>query len=355
MYLNALNIVYGLSRIKKLLFVFKTAERAWQASAGKILQLDFNGESIKEALKLREIVDPKKEWERLEKLNIKTISLFEKSYPKLLKEISSSPILLYLKGNADLLHEKCLGVVGTRTPSGYGRATVDILVPQLVESGLTIVSGLAQGIDALTHMAILKCGGKTIGVLGCGVDQIYPRMNEPLAIEMLKKDNLILSEYPAGTEAFKQNFPARNRIIAGLSLGTLVIESKIDGGALITAKQALEANREVFAVPGPITNTTSAGTNKLLQDGAKVVLCAEDVLQELNLKKLSTKEKIAVSLDKLTDEEKTIVNLIQTEPAHIDKIIQITKLKPHVVSSTLTGLELNGYIKNMGGQTYTIN
>ena len=354
LWLNALNIVYGLSRIKKLLFIFKTAERAWNAPAGKILQLDFNGESIKEALAKRETVNPKAEWEKLEKLNIKTISFFEKSYPKLLKEISSSPILLYLKGNADLLHEKCLGVVGTRTPSGYGRATVDILVPQLVESGLTIVSGLAQGIDALTHMATLKCGGKTIGVLGCGVDQIYPRMNEPLAIEMLKKDNLILSEYPAGTEAFKQNFPARNRIIAGLSLGTLVIESKIDGGALITAKQALEANREVFAVPGPITNTTSAGTNKLLQDGAKVVLCAEDVLQELNLKKLSTKEKIEIDLNKFTEEEKNIVNLIQTEPAHIDKIIQITKLKPHVVSSLLTGLELNGYIKNMGGQIYTL-
>ncbi len=353
-YLNALNIVYGLSRIKKLLAVFKTAERAWQAPAGKILRLDFNGESIKEALKLRETVDPKKEWERLEKLNIKTISFFEKSYPKLLKEISSPPILLYLKGNVDLLKEKCVAVVGTRTPSGYGRAAVDMLVPQLAEAGLTIVSGLAQGIDALTHLATLKCGGKTIGVLGCGVDQVYPKMNEPLATEMLKKNNLIISEYPAGTEAFRQNFPARNRIIAGLSLGTLVIESKIDGGALITAKQALEANREVFALPGPITYATSAGTNKLLQEGAKVVLSAEDILQELNLKKLTAQEKIKTNLDKLSPEEKSIVSLIQVEPAHIDKITQITKLKPQVVSAVLTGLELNGYIKNMGGQTYTL-
>ena len=353
-YINALNIVYGLSRIKKLLKVFRTAERAWQAPAGKILRLDFNGESIKEALAQRETVNPKTEWEKLEKLNIKTISFFEKSYPKLLKEISSSPILLYLKGNADLLKEKSIAVVGTRTPSSYGRAAVDMLVPQLVESGLTIVSGLAQGIDALTHMATLKYGGKTIGVLGCGVDQIYPRMNEPLAIEMLKKNNLILSESPAGTEAFKQNFPARNRIIAGLSLGTLVIESKADGGALITAKQALEANREVFAVPGPITYATSAGTNKLIQEGAKVVLCAEDILQELNFKKLTAQEKIKVNLDKLSPEEKSIVNLIQVEPAHIDKIIQITKLKPHVVSAVLTGLELNGFIKNTGGQNYTL-
>ncbi len=353
-FLNALNITFGLSRIKKLLQVFKTAEKAWQAPAGKILQLDFNGESIKEALAKREAINPKLEWAKLEKLNIKTISFFEKSYPKLLKEISSPPILLYLRGNTDLLKEKSIGVVGTRTPSSYGRAAVDMLVPQLSGWGLTIVSGLAQGIDALAHLATLKCGGKTIGVLGCGVDEIYPKMNEPVAAEMLKRNNLIVSEYPIGTEAFKQNFPARNRIIAGLSLGTLVIESKIDGGALITAKHALEANREVFALPGPITHATSAGTNKLLQDGAKVVLCAEDILQELNLKKLSAEEKIRVNLDKLTAEEKSIVSLIQTEPTHIDKIIQITKLKPHVVSSVLTGLELNGFIKNTGGQIYVL-
>ncbi|MBI4119097.1 MAG: DNA-protecting protein DprA, partial [Parcubacteria group bacterium] len=197
-------------------------------------------------------------------------------------------------------------------------------------------------------------GGKTIGVLGCGLDQIYPKMNEPIAKEMLAKNNLIVSEYPVGTPALRQNFPARNRIIAGLSLGTLVIESKADGGALITAKQALEANREVFALPGPITYPTAAGTNKLIQEGAKVILTAEDILQELNLKVLTGEEKIKVNLDKLSADEKNMVSLIQKEPAHIDKIIQITKLKPHVVSSTLTGLELKGFIKNTGGQIYTL-
>lgn len=353
-YLNALVVVFGLARIKKLLQIFKTAERAWCAPAGKILKLDFNGESIKEALEQREKIDPQAEWEKLQKHNIKTVSFFEKAYPKLLKEISSPPVLLYLKGNADLLKEKSIGVVGTRTPSGYGRAAVDMLVPQLAETGLIIVSGLAQGIDALTHMATLKCGGKTIGVLGCGLDQVYPLMNMPLAQEMLKKDNLIVSEYPVGTPALKQNFPARNRIIAGLSLGTLVIESKEDGGALITAKQALESNREVFALPGPITQPTSRGTNKLIQEGAKVVLAAEDILQELNLKALTAKDKIKFNLDKLSAEEKTIVDLIQTEPVHIDKIIQTTKLKPHVVGSVLTGLELKGYIKNTGGQIYIL-
>ena len=263
-------------------------------------------------------------------------------------------MLLYLKGNTDLLKEKSLAVVGTRTPSSYGRAIVDDLVTKLAETGLVIVSGLAQGIDALAHMATLKANGKTIAVLGCGVDLVYPLMNIPIAKEILNKNGLILSEYPAGTGALKQNFPARNRIIAGLSLGTLVIESKIDGGALITAQQALESNRDVFALPGPINLPTCAGTNKLLREGAKVVLCVEDVLQEFNLKELKGKEKIEMNLDKLSGNEKDIIDLILAEPAHIDKIIQTTKLKPHVVSAVLTGLELKGFIKNTGGQIYTI-
>lgn len=354
-YLNALNIAFGLSRIKKLIKVFRTAEHAWNTPAGKILVMDFERESIREALKKRETIDPKKEWEKLEELDIKTISFFEKTYPPLLKEISSAPILLYLKGNPDLLKEKCLAVVGTRTPSSYGRMVVEDLVSKLAETGLVIVSGLAQGIDALAHMATLKANGKTIAVLGCGVDSVYPLMNIPIAKEIINKKGLILSEYPIGTGALKQNFPARNRIIAGLSLGTFVVESKINGGALITAQQALESNREVFAPPGPINLPTCAGTNKLIHDGAKVVLCLEDVLQEFNLKELKGKEKIEMNLDKLSENEKTIINFIIAEPAHIDKIIQTSKLKPHVVSSTLTGLELKGFIKNTGGQMYTIS
>ena len=354
-YLNALNIAFGLSRIKKLIKVFRTAERAWHAPAGKFLALNFDGESIREAIKRRETIDPKKEWGKLEKLDIKTISFFEKTYPPLLKQISSAPMLLYLKGNTDLLKEKSLAVVGTRTPSSYGRAVVEDLVIKLAETGLVIVSGLAQGIDALAHMATLKANGKTIAVLGCGVDQIYPLMNIPIAKEILEKNGLILSEYPIGTSALKQNFPARNRIIAGLSLGTLVIESKINGGALITAQQALESNRDVFALPGPINLPTCAGTNKLLREGAKVVLCIEDILQEFNLKELKGKEKIEMNLDKLSGDEKTVIDLILAEPAHIDKIIQTTKLKPNVVSAVLTGLELKGFIKNTGGQNYTIS
>ncbi len=353
LWLNALNIVYGLARIKKLLKVFRTAERAWKAPTGKILQLDFNGESIKEALAQREIVNPKTEWEKLEKLNIKTISFFEKSYPKLLKEISSAPILLYLKGNVELLHEKSLGVVGTRTPSSYGRACVETLVEKLSGAGLVIVSGLAQGIDALAHLATLKANGKTIAVIGSGLNQIYPRMNLPLSENIIKNNGLIVSEYPLDTPAFKQNFPARNRIIAGLSLGTLVIESKEDGGALITAKQALENNREVFAVPGPINQPTNIGTNKLIREGAKAVLCIEDVLQELNINTQPNGQK-TINLELLNENEKLAVELIMQEPAHIDKITQITKLKAHIVSSMLTGLELKGVIKNIGGQIYTL-
>ena len=352
--MNALNIVFGLTRIKKLVKTFGSAEKSWRAPASKILKLDFNGESIKEALAQREKINPQEEWAKLQKLNIQTVSFFEKSYPKLLKQISSPPILLYLKGNASLMNEKCLAVVGTRTPSSFGRTNVEMLVPKICEAGLVVVSGLAQGIDALTHTATLKASGKTIGVLGCGVDQVYPLMNESLAREMLIKNNLIVSEYPIGTPALKQNFPARNRIIAGLSLGTLVVESKEDGGALITAKQALEANREVFALPGPINLPTAVGTNKLIREGAKIVLCAEDIFTELNIKEITAKEKLKINLTNFSENEKNIIAVVELEPAYIDKIIQATKLKPHVVSAVLTGLELKGYIKNTGGQIYTL-
>lgn len=354
LWLNALNLTFGLARVKKLLKTFGSAQKAWRASNAKVLELDFDGESIREILKRKENVDPQEEWNRLAKENIQTISFYQKEYPPLLKEISSAPLLLYLKGNTDLLPEKSLAVVGTRTPSSYGRLAVDMLVDKLAMAGLVIVSGLAQGIDALAHAATLKAGGKTIAVLGCGLDQIYPKMNEPLAQEIIKNSGLIVSEYPLATPALKQNFPARNRIVGGLALGVLVIESKENGGALITAQQALENNREVFALPGPINQPTCIGTNKLIQDGAKLVMSAEDILQELNIKEMSAAEKIQINLETLPEDEKMIVILIQTEPIHIDKITQTVKLKPHVVSSTLTSLELKGLIKNIGGQMYTI-
>ncbi|MBI4120142.1 MAG: DNA-protecting protein DprA [Parcubacteria group bacterium] len=354
LYLNAINIVFGLQRIRKLLKTFGSAERAWQAPAGRILELGFDTESIKAALKKKESLDPQAEWQKLEAQNIKIISFGDKNYPTLLKETASPPLLLYLRGNGDLLKEKSLAVVGTRAPSSYGRLAVDILIPHLAEAGLTIVSGLAQGIDALVHGATLKANGLTIAVLGSGVDHIYPAMNLPLANDILNKNGLIMSEFPLGTRALKQNFPARNRIIAGLSLGTVVIESKIAGGALITARHALENNREVFALPGPINLPTAAGTNRLIQQGAKVVLAASDILEELNIKELSAKEKLVLSLDKLSGEEKTIVEFVQKEPAHIDKIIQTVKLNPQAVTAVLTQLELKGIVKNMGGQIYTI-
>lgn len=354
MWINAVNIVFGLQRIRKLLKTFGSAERAWCAPASRILELGFEAESIKAALKKREGIDPQAEWQKLEAQNIKVIAFGDKNYPPLLKETASPPLLLYLRGNTDLLKEKTLAAVGTRAPSSYGRLAVDTLIPYLAEAGLVIASGLAQGIDALVHAATLKAGGKTIAVLGSGVDHIYPTMNLPLANDILAKNGLILSEFPLGTRALKQNFPARNRIIAGLSLGTLVIESKVAGGALITARHALENNREVFALPGPINLPTAAGTNKLIQQGAKVVLAASDILEELNIKELSAQEKLVLNLDKLSSDEKMIVEIIQKEPAHIDKIIQTVKLNSQAVTVALTQLELKGIIKNMGGQTYTL-
>lgn len=353
-WLNALNIVFGLSRIRKLLSVFGSAQKAWQAPLSKLSALNFESESLKEILIKQETTDPQLEWQKLDQANVQTIILGSKDYPKLLKEISSPPWLIYCKGNKSLLNQTCLAVVGTRTPSSYGRLVVDLLIKDLIPADLVIVSGLAQGIDALVHQATLKANGKTIAVLGCGLDQVYPRMNESIAKQMLENNNLIISEYSLNTPALKQNFPARNRIIAGLSVGTLVIESKEDGGALITAQQALESNREVFAVPGQINQFISLGTNKLIQAGAKAVICAEDILQELNLALPTQEKKNIIDWSVLTDQEKIILTSLASEPLHIDKIVQASKLETHVVGSILVNLELKSFIRNMGGQIYTL-
>jgi DNA processing protein len=354
-WLNALNIVFGLSRIRKLLSVFGSAQKAWQAPSSKLSELNFESDHLKEILIKREITDPQLEWQKLNQANVQTITLGTKDYPKILKEISSPPWMIYYKGDKSLLNQTCLAVVGTRTPSNYGQLVIELLIKDLVSAHLVIVSGLAQGVDALVHQATLKANGKTVAVLGCGLDQVYPKMNESIANQMLRDNNLIISEYPLNTPALKQNFPARNRIIAGLSLGTLVIESKENGGALITAQQALENNREVFAIPGPINQFVSLGTNKLIQAGAKAVICAQDILQELNLTVLMPEKKNTIDWTTLTDQEKLILTSLTPEALHIDKIVQISKLETRVVGSMLVNLELKGLIKNMGGQIYTLN
>ena len=282
--------------------------------------------------------------------NIEKIPLGNNRYPELLREIYDPPANLYIRGNFSESDKLAIGVVGTRTFTSYGKQVTEDIVRDLAKAGITIVSGLAKGIDTFAHQTALRENGRTIAVLGSSIDEqsIYPSSNKDLAKKIIKKGALI-SEHPVGTKSERWYFAKRNRIISGLSLGVLVVEAPEKSGALITASQALEQNREVFVIPGSIYSRNSKGTNKLIQAGAKLVTSANDILEEFNLPLLEN-QKIIYKPNK---EEEILLKIID-EPTHIDEIIKISKLNASVVNSTLMTLELKGVIRNAGAGYYRL-
>jgi len=286
-YFNAFNLIGGIGSItfKKLLVYFKSLENAWSSNLTELSQAGLNRSVIEQIRKQRPRINPDLEMERLSKENIDLITINDKDYPKLLKEIYAPPALLYIRGQFKPEDEFSLGIVGPRKLSFYGKQVAPLIAANLSRAGLTIVSGLAKGVDTLAHQSTLETGGRTIAVLGSGLDKrsIYPFQNKHLA-EKIAQNGAVISEYPLGSSPLAQNFPQRNRIISGLSLGVLVIEAGEKSGALITAKDALEQNREVFAIPGSILNQTSIGTNNLIKMGAKLVSNIDDILEELKIR-----------------------------------------------------------------------
>jgi len=289
-------------------------------------------------------------------LPIETISRNDERYPELLRHIHAPPEQLYCRGNLKLLDSECFAVVGTRTVTPYGRDVTTQLVAGLARGGFTIVSGLALGIDAIAHESTLEHDGATIAVLGSGVDDnsIYPRNNFPLAQEILAKDGLIVSEYPLGTHATDFTFPERNRIISGLSVGVLVVEANAKSGALITARHALEQNRDVFAVPGSILSPRSAGPNRLIQRGAKAVCSAQDILDEYGHLPLPAPEHRQVSTSDPA-EQKILAILGSRGPSFIDVIIRESGMEASRIIATLSRLELKGYIAELTNGHYRLN
>ena len=284
---------------------------------------------------------------------IKTISIKDKNYPKLLKEIKDPPEVLYYEGELKS-EENCFAVVGTRMSSSYGKQVALEIAGDLAEAGLTIVSGLAPGIDSFSHIATLEDRKRTIAVLGTGLDEksIYPQENLKLAREILETGGALISEYPPGTRGTQFTFPQRNRIISGLSLGVLIIEAKQKSGALITANWAKKQGRKIFAIPGPIHSLNSKGCHYLIKhEVAKLVENANDILKELNLplKELSS------FYGGENEEENLILNSLKEDALDIDKIIDRTKLSAATVTSTLAILEIKGKLKNLGGNIYAIS
>jgi DNA processing protein len=282
--------------------------------------------------------------------SFKKISLTGKNYPVLLKQIYNPPAQLYYQGSLLAQEKNPLAVVGTRKMSAYGQATTKFLVKELVAQGITIISGLALGIDTLAHQTALKAKGKTIAVLGSGLNRVYPQENKKLAQAIVANGGALVSEYPPETPPSRWTFPARNRIISGLSWGTLVIEAPEKSGALITARFSLDQDREVFAVPGSIYQPNSAGVHKLIKMGAHPVTSPEDILSAFDFKNGFQQKQIFTDFT----EEKIILKHLQAQPISIEKIIAQTKLTPLKVLSLLTMMEINGKVKKSQGKYYQL-
>lgn len=348
----------GPVRFKLLYDYFGSAKAAWEAPLTELKKIRLGEKLSEEFDHFRKTFQLNDYLQQLEKLHVAVLLLSDPKYPKLLKETSDAPFLLYVKGrrtDKPLNLDKTIAVVGTRKVSRYGVEVTQKIVSDLVAYGFTIVSGMAYGVDAVAHQAALDAGGKTIAVLGCGIDIIAPPSNARLYRTIGEGGGgAIVSEMPLGLRPTKGLFPARNRIISGLSLGVLVTEGADDSGALITARNAAEQGREVFAVPGPITSSYSRGPAKLIKQGAKLVENVEDILEELGISN-SSKSGKASCLARTrgeTKEEQKILDCLLRERKHIDEIVREIHLTISETAATLTVLEMKGVIKDYGEKVY---
>jgi DNA processing protein len=347
----------GPVKLKKLKNHFPSWQKAFTAPATELIHAGLEEKLADEFIAARTKIYPEAIIESLAAENIKTISIEEDDYPELLKQIFYPPFLLYYKGNFSLHGQKTLAVVGARKCTYYGQQIIEKIIPPLVKNGLTIISGLAVGIDSLAQIETLKAGGRTIAVIGSGLDKksIYPIQNLLLAKQIVKAGGAVVSEFPPGTQPLPQNFPQRNRIIAGLSQGTLVVEANQKSGSLITARYALDEGREVYAVPGNIFSPASDGPNSLIKSGAKPVFSADDILESYGVFNEIKDKKIAKDFSQFSQTEQTILKKISCDPTPVDEIARLTKLDMKIINSTLSVLEIKKAIKNIGGGSYIIN
>ena len=349
------SLIPGIGRVKlsQLESHFGSLEKAWQATSSELKHAGLDRGAINAVTYWQQKVSLDEEMEKLDHYGVKVLTFHDPDYPSRLKEIYDYPPLLYVRGSILPQDEFCLAVVGTRRATVYGRQVAEEIGTDLAHSQITIVSGLAKGIDSIAHRAALEAGGRTIAVFGCGLDIVYPAENAALARDIIQHGALV-SEHPLGTRPKAENFPRRNRIMSGLSLGVLVVEADETSGAMITARLALEQNREVFAIPGSILSPASRGTNRLIQEGAKLVHSYTDILEELNLtavaQQMELKEVIPAS-----DTEALLLKQLSAEPTHIDEVCCSTGLPVATVSSTLSMMELKGLVKQVGNMNYILS
>lgn len=343
----------GPKRFALLKNYFGSAEKAWSAPTDKLTKINFPEKLIAEFIKFRqEKFDPDMYYLRLCRAGVKVLFLDDENYPINLKRIDNAPFVLYIKGELKSADKNSIGVVGSRKMTVYGLAATQELVGALALSGLTIISGLARGVDSAAHKSALSAGGRTIAVLGCSLDKIYPPENLALAQKIASGYGSLVSEYPLGTPAIPGNFPARNRIISGLSLGVLVVEGTVDSGSMITATDAVNQGREVFAVPGPITSPSSQGPANLIKMGAKLVWSAQDILDELENHQYSRIDNELKQIKPESKQEELIASLLADGPLHINELVRKSGMDSGLTASTLAMMEIKGMIKNLGSMVY---
>ncbi|MFH1612299.1 MAG: DNA-processing protein DprA, partial [bacterium] len=340
----------------KLWQQFNLLKDVFNTSFSNLEKIGLNSILIKKILNFEKEIDIEKELKLIKELNVKILTLIDDDYPANLKTIYTPPPLLYVKGELKKEDQIAIAIVGSRRTTVYGREICSKISNNLVNCGLVIVSGLARGIDTVAHYTALNSKGRTIAVLGTGINVIYPSENKSL-MEKIILQGAVITEFPINTNPYQMNFPLRNRIISGLSLGTVVIEAGEKSGALITANYALEQNREVFAVPGNITSSYSKGTNKLIKQGAKLVEDVDDIINELQIyfsqneivKQKNVKEVY------LENEEKLVYQILSEEPIHIEKILKTLNFSISKVLVILMKLEIKKVIKQLPGKFFIKN
>lgn len=342
----------GPLRLRALLDMYGSIERAWHAAPEQLHSVGVDSRSVANLVRARSEVNLDQRLERLREIGVQVLTWESPDYPHLLLETHAPPPVLYVKGELTERDAWAVAVVGTRRASTYGREVTRRLAGALARNGITIVSGMARGIDGVAHRAALEAGGRTIAVFGCGIDHIYPAEHRKLA-QQIAAHGALVSDYPLGTPPDGRNFPPRNRIISGLSLGVLVTNAGKTSGALITADFAAEQGRDVFAVPGSILTHGSIGPNRLIQDGAKLVARAEDILEELNLTMVAEQRQARLALPE-DETEAALLQHLSADPKHVDELQRQIDVPISRVTSALAMMELKGMVRQVGGMKYVV-
>jgi DNA processing protein len=337
-------------RFKALLDYFGDAQSAWEAPATALHAAGLSRKIAENLLQVRADTDLQLLWDEINSRDITLLTWMDENYPRRLKEMDQSPPLLYVRGQVLPEDEWAVAVVGTRRVTAYGRQVAEQLGAYLAHNGVTVVSGMARGVDTVAHKAAINAGGRTLAVLGNGVDRIYPPENTRLT-ERIIETGALISDYPLGTAPESYNFPPRNRIISGLSIAVVIVEAGNTSGALITANFAVEQGREVFALPGSIYAPQSKGTNRLIQNGAHCLLSPDDLLEALNLTMVREHKSARVILPADANETK-LYEVLGQEPLHVDEIQSQAELPIEQVSATLSVMELKGMVRQVGGMHY---